>query len=846
MRLVALLLFATAPFAALAQDPAASVRDLPVSRAVRLEGSIQLDGKLDEAAWASAPVTPISTQIDPLEGQPASQRTEVRVLYDDEALYVGARLWDSGEVTARLGRRDMRLGDSDWFGVMLDSYHDHRTAFGFDVNPAGVQRDEVKTIEDDDNSWDAVWRVATSVDSAGWTAEYRIPFSQLRFRPDSALTWGVQFERIIGRNHEYSASTFIPKSAPGGVPAYGHLTGLRMLRPGSSLELLPYVVSRAEYVDPGADPFRTTSEYSSSFGGDLRYRVASNLTLNASVNPDFGQVEVDPAVVNLGVYETFFEEKRPLFLEGSEIFDFASENTSGGRAFYSRRIGRHPSLDAPTGEADIPAATTILGAAKLTGKIGGWSVGSLAAVTDREEARYRDTLGVDRRFVVEPRATYVVARARRELSGGRSMIGGMVTGVHRALSTSALRDELRSEAGTAGLDFRRQTADRMWALDGDATFTLVRGTPAAILAVQRASNHLFQRPDALLLSVDSSARSLFGYGAGVSLRRQGGEHWRGGVAAALTSPGYEVNDLGFGSRTDRADVEGELRYRENRPGSVLREWSTDLNVRSEHNFAGEPILTRADLDYDLTTLGYFEFRASLTRQFRSFDDRLTRGGPMAVRPAQWSGRLSFRTDERRSITGDLDLDGSRNEAGGWGWEIQTELGLKPSDRWSVEIGPTFSREFNVAQYLTSASDAAYVATYGRRYLFAPLSRTELGVETRFNIAFTPTLSLETYLQPLISTGDFGAPAQLVAARTFAFAPHAGTLPSRDFNLRSLRGNSVLRWEWREGSTLYVAWQQSRSDEADYGDFDFSRDGQRLFSIRPDNIFVVKLSYWFTP
>jgi hypothetical protein len=846
MRLVALLLFATAPFAALAQDPAASVRDLPVSRAVRLEGSIQLDGKLDEAAWASAPVTPISTQIDPLEGQPASQRTEVRVLYDDEALYVGARLWDSGEVTARLGRRDMRLGDSDWFGVMLDSYHDHRTAFGFDVNPAGVQRDEVKTIEDDDNSWDAVWRVATSVDSAGWTAEYRIPFSQLRFRPDSALTWGVQFERIIGRNHEYSASTFIPKSAPGGVPAYGHLTGLRMLRPGSSLELLPYVVSRAEYVDPGADPFRTTSEYSSSFGGDLRYRVASNLTLNASVNPDFGQVEVDPAVVNLGVYETFYEEKRPLFLEGSEIFDFASENTSGGRAFYSRRIGRHPSLDAPTGEADIPAATTILGAAKLTGKIGGWSVGSLAAVTDREEARYRDTLGVDRRFVVEPRATYVVARARRELSGGRSMIGGMVTGVHRALSTSALRDELRSEAGTAGLDFRRQTADRMWALDGDATFTLVRGTPAAILAVQRASNHFFQRPDALHLSVDSSARSLFGYGAGVSLRRQGGEHWRGGLAAALTSPGYEVNDLGFGSRTDRADVEGELRYRENRPGSVLREWSTDLNVRSEHNFAGEPILTRADLDYDLTTLGYFEFRASLTRQFRSFDDRLTRGGPMAVRPAQWSGRLSFGTDERRSITGDLDLDGSRNEAGGWGWEIQTELGLKPSDRWSVEIGPTFSREFNVAQYLTSASDAAYVATYGRRYLFAPLSRTELGVETRFNIAFTPTLSLETYLQPLISTGDFGAPAQLVAARTFAFAPYAGTLPSRDFNLRSLRGNSVLRWEWREGSTLYVAWQQSRSDEADYGDFDFSRDGQRLFSIRPDNIFVVKLSYWFTP
>ena len=845
--LVLLLLSALIPFAVHAQaSPSSATADLPVTRAVRIDTTIQLDGRLDEAVWSSAPVTSILRQIDPLEGEPASQRTEVRVLYDDEALYIGARLYDTGPITARLGRRDMRLGDSDWFGVMLDSYHDHRTAFGFDVNPAGVQRDEVKTIEHDDNSWNAVWRVATSVDSAGWTAEYRIPFSQLRFRPDSALTWGVQFERIIGRNHEYSASTFIPKSAPGGVPAYGHLVGLRDLEPGSSLELLPYVVSRAEYVDPGANPFRTTSEYSSSFGGDLRYRLASNLTLNASINPDFGQVEVDPAVVNLGVYETFFDEKRPLFLEGSEIFDFASENTSGGRTFYSRRIGRRPSLGAPTDEADIPSATTILGAAKLTGKIGGWSVGSLAALTDREEARYRDSLGIDRRFVVEPRATYLVTRARRELNGGRSMIGGMVTGVHRALTTDSLRNDLRSEAGMAGLDFRHQTQDRMWALDGDVAFTYVHGTPAAMLRVQRASNHFFQRPDASHLSVDSTATSLAGYRSGLSFRRQGGEHWRGGVAAALTSPGYEVNDLGFGSRTDRADVEGELRYRENRPGTVLREWSAELNVRSEHNFAGEPIMTRADVDYDFTTLGYFDVRTSLTRQFRSFDDRLTRGGPMALRPAQWSGRISLGTDGRRNVTGNMRLGGSHNEAGGWTWSLHTELGLKPSDRWSLSVGPTFSRDFIAAQYLTSLDDASYAPTHGQRYLFAPLSRTELGVETRFNVAFTPTLSLETYVQPLISTGDFGAPKSLVAARTFDFAPWPDTLESEDFNLRSLRGNSVLRWEWREGSTLYVAWQQSRRMEMPFGDFDLERDSRKLFAIRPENIFVVKMSYWLTP
>jgi hypothetical protein len=619
-----------------------------------------------------------------------------------------------------------------------------------------------------------------------------------------------------------------------------------MLRPGSPLEMLPYVVSRAEFVDPGENPYRGRSEYSSSVGADVRYRIASNLTLNASVNPDFGQVEVDPAVVNLGVYETFFDEKRPFFLEGSEIFDFASENTGGGQLFYSRRIGRHPSLDAPTDEADIPPATTILGAGKITGKIGGWSVGTLGALTRREEARYRAADGTDGKVAVEPRATYLVSRARRELNGGRSMVGGMATVVHRALDNDLLRSSFRSDAGTVGMDFRHETADRMWALNGDVAATAVRGSPAAILAVQRSSTHFFQRPDATHLAVDSSATSLFGYGVGLALDRQGGEHWRGSVAAALTSPGYEVNDLGFGSRTDRADAEGEIRYEENRPGSLLREWQTELSLRSEHNFAGEPILTVADFDFDSQTLGYWELSASLTQQFRSLDDRLTRGGPIARRPAEWSGGMSLGTDERLAVTGDADFYGSRNEAGGWSWELSSGIGLKPSDRWSLELGPTFSRSFNAAQYLTSAADPSYAPTYGRRYLFAPLSQTELGLETRLNFAFTPQLSLESYIQPLVSTGDFGDPQQLVAARSYDFAYYGDSLPDSDFNLRSLRGNSVLRWEWREGSTLYLAWQQSRSDEAPYGDFDLGRDGRTLFGIRPDNIFIVKMNYWITP
>ncbi len=840
-----LALASAAPIALAAQAPVAP-RALPVSGAVRATSPIRLDGKLDEAAWTVAPVTDAFTQIDPNEGQPASQKTEVRVVYDDDALYVGVRLHDNGPITARLGRRDMSLGDSDWFGLMIDSYHDHRTAFGFDVNPAGVQRDEAKTINSDDNSWDAVWRVATSIDSAGWTIEYRVPFSQLRFRQDSALTWGVQFERVIGRNHEYSVSTYIPKKDLGGVPAYGHLEGLNRLAPASRLEVLPYTVARSEYVDRGANPFKDKSEYISTAGVDLRYRVASNLTLTASVNPDFGQVEVDPAVVNLGVYETFFAEKRPLFLEGGEIFDFGSGNTSGGLLFYSRRIGRTPTLGAPTSRADLPPVTTILGAGKLTGKLGGWSIGSIAALTGKEEARYLDASNVELRSVTEPRSGYFVGRGRREFRAGRSMLGGVVTGVARTLDSDVLRNSFRSNATAGGIDFRHESMDRQWAFRGDIEGSLIHGTPTSLIAVQRASNHYFQRPDALHLDVDSSASSLAGYGLSLAATKQGGVHWRGELAGAMTSPGYEVNDIGFAQRTDRRDLQTTITYLENQPSDLLRRWSSSWIVRSERNYANEPVQTATTLTYSLTTLGYWSSSGSARRLFGSFDDRLTRGGPIARRPSSWAANTSLSSDGRRPVTGTARFNFVNDEAGGWSWGTGLTLGLKTSTRWNLTMGPSLARASVIAQYVTSVSDAAYSPTYGRRYVFAPLSQTELGIETRFNYAFTPLLTLETYVQPLISTGDYGATKQLVAARTFDFTPYSGSIPNLDFNLRSLRGNSVLRWEWREGSTLYVAWQQSRRDTDILGTFDLDRDGRALIGSRPDNIFLVKINYWLAP
>ena len=821
-------------------------RPITISRAARTTAPIELDGKLNESAWASAPVTDSFTQIDPDEGKPASQRTEVRVLYDDTFLYVGARLHDAGRITGRLGRRDMDFGDSDWFGVMLDSYLDHRTAFGFDVNPAGVRHDEIKTINTDDYSWDPVWEAATTIDSAGWTAEYRIPFSQLRYSNAREQMWGVQFERIIGRNREYAVSTFIPKSIQGGVPEYGHLVGIEDIRAGKRIEVLPYTVQRASYVDPGANPYRDKPDLGTEVGLDVLYRLSSNLTVNAAFNPDFGQVEVDPAVVNLGVYETFFEEKRPFFIEGSEIFGFGAAGTSGGQIFYSRRIGRAPTLSPPPGPNDMPTATTILGAAKLSGKVGGWSLGVLEAVTAEEEARVQTAAGATDRFAVEPLANYFVGRARREWRGGQTYFGAILTAVNRDLTSDPQRALLHRGAYASGVDFRHEFARRGWALNGDVELSRVEGSTSAMIATQRLSRHYFQRPDADHLEVDSSATSLNGYSANLRVTKIGGTHWRGFVGSAFTSPNYEVNDLGFAVRTDRRDFAASLTYLENRPGSVWRRWQVNAQGRAERNYDWQSIQNFIGLNTFAQTLGYWGISANVTHFLKSYDDRLTRGGPLAVRPRRWSGELSVSSDGRKPVTVNGYGGGQDVEFGGWEYFVGANLGLKTSSRWNLTAGPSFSRLYTPAQFVQSVADPSYTATFGRRYVFAPLRQTSVGFETRFNFTFSPTLSLETYAQPLLSSADYGDATQFVAPKTYEFTPYSGEVPNLDFNLRSLRGNAVLRWEWREGSTLYVAWQQQRSDFAPYGDFDFGRDRRALFATRPDNIFLIKMNYWLNP
>jgi Domain of unknown function (DUF5916)/Carbohydrate family 9 binding domain-like len=850
-----LLSFLAAPVAAPAQqaDPHAG-QTPPVIRAVRVTSPIRVDGRLDEPAWAAAQVVSAFTQYDPEEGKPASERTEARVMYDDDALYVGMRLHDRGRVNARLGRRDMDLADADWVGLVVDSYHDHLSAFSFDINPAGVRRDETKTDRGDDNDWDAVWEGAASVDSGGWSAEYRIPFSQLRFNPQDS-TWGIQLERIIGRRNEYSVLAFTPKRERGGIARYGHLEGLHGIRTGRRLELLPYTVARADFVDPRGNPFRTDHEYGARIGGDLKYRVTSNLTLDATVNPDFGQVELDPAVVNLTQFETVFSERRPFFVEGRDIFTFNSGNNgilpASGSLFYSRRVGGLTSaVGPPTDAADLPEATRILGAAKLSGRTaGGWSLGLLDAVTGSETARYRTDTG-DATLTVEPATNFFVGRAKRDLRGGQSFIGGMVTAVNRRLNTPELRGALRTAGYTAGIDFKHEFAQRRWRVTGFASASHVRGDSLAILREQvLVPYHQFARPDSRALSVDSGATSLTGLQAEVRLAKQAGAHWRGGLGMATITPGYEIADFGSQRRAARADVDGSLTYLQQQPQGMLRSWQAGASLRHEWNYDGDHILTAFSAIGFLQHLSYWSATWQVGLQPRSFDDRLTRGGPIAIRPATGFGFLEIDSDARKPVVGSAGTFWQTDDAGGGDVNGFASLQLKSSPRWNLSVGPSWDRAVVAAQYVGSVPDATPQALYGRRYLFTRLTQTTVSLDARFNYTFTPDLSLQVYAAPFISAVDFGDSTRYLAAgRTFRFATDTVTgVHPADFNLRSLRGNAVLRWEWRQGSTLFLAWSQVREDFAeDVGDFRFGRDRAALFRAQPDNVFLIKVNYWINP
>lgn len=857
---------------------------VPTLQASRTQIPIVIDGRLDEEPWRQTPVASGFRQRDPNEGQPATDRTEIHVVYDDGALYVGARMHDGepARIVRRLSRRDAEA-DADSITVYVDPRHDHLTGASFTVSAAGSRGDAIVYNDSwTDDSWDAVWESAVSVDDQGWTAEIRIPFSQLRFAADDRHTWGLNLSRFIRRKNESDWWELVPKKESGLASRMGHLVGLDGIPGRRHLELLPYGTTRVEHdatVAP-ADPFHSGRRAFGGAGLDLKWGLSSSLTLDATVNPDFGQVEVDPAVVNLTAFETFFQEKRPFFIEGSQIFanfgrsganSFFGFNRADPDLFYSRRIGRAPQGTAGGDFVDQPTATTILGAAKLTGKTAkGWSLGLLDAVTSPEWARTATADGRGR-VEVEPASNYLVARVRRDV-GQRAGFGFLVTSVTRDLAAPALADRLPSRATVVGSDGHVfLDAKRDWVITGGVAGSWVNGSAPAITRLQLASTRYYQRPDAPHIHFDPAARSLSGWTGQINLNKNNGNLT---VNAALwgVSPGFEANDAGFNTTADRAGGHAAVvwskptpdRWTRSRALVVAKWWTWNFN----RELQGDGFHTF----WNATFLNYWRANGGGYYMHRTQDDRLTRGGPSMLRPGGRGLSLGFSSDGRRALSVGLDGSYSTNEFGGWGTNTELGITLKPSPSITVSTGPAVSRTHALAQYVTAVVDPSAAATYGTRYVFSNLEHTEVSLTTRLSAIFTPTLSLQIYAQPLLSVGGYRGFKELAAPRTFSFArygtdagsigydPATGTYAvdpdgsgaapgfsfgNPDFNFKSLRVNAILRWEWRLGSTLYVVWTQQRQGDDHPGDFALGRDARALFGAPADNVFMVKVAYWVT-
>lgn len=853
----------------------------PTLQASRVTQANRLDGKLNESDWGAAAVATDFIQRYPDPGRPATLRTEVRILYDDDAIYVGARMLDPrpDSIAAPLARRDPADINSDWFDVIFDSYHDRRTGYRFGVNPAGTKLDVYHFNDsDDDEKWDARWDVATRIDSLGWTAEYRIPLSQLRFHGSpGAQVWGLNFYRAVARYDEWTHwSAFLP-TTPGFISAFGELRGLVGLQPPSPVEIIPYVSSHVTTGSEAAgNPFRRPQQLGGGAGVDFRLGLGSALSLTGAVNPDFGQVEVDPAVINLSAVETFFPEKRPFFLEGAGIFEFGAPAVSAAYGFsrfvHWRRIGRPPQMSPAAEWVDAPEQTTILGAAKLSGQLsGGWSVGVIDAMTQSENARIIDADGASSLASVEPLTNYFVGRAKRDFDAGRTSIGLLSTATNRRMN-DALTSRLRSDAYLLGIDGTRASHDRRWTIGGHFVHSLVSGSASAIAATQRSSVRYFNRPDASYLEYDPSRVSLAGHDAALSFLYQG-KPWFGSAQLHETSPGFEANDIGYVSRSDLRSLTAAAGLTHNASASVVRDARVMAYTQNAWNYGGTAIYHKVGVTSSAQLQSFWNLTARAAYRPPLLSDRRARGGPLMRVAEQWEASAAIASDRRRVAIGSLTASVEDKPGDSFERELSASLTVRPSPSLQFSIAPSFEVVRDNGQYIRTLADKLATSTFGNRYVFATLRQRTLSVDTRADWTLTPALSFQLFAQPFASTARFMDYKELRAARSFAFDVYGrdkgtvtyleggevmidpdgpGALPSftlenageTSFVSRALRMNAVLRWEYRGGSAVYVVWQQTRDGESalDYG----ARDSGigRVFQVPAKNVLLVKASYRF--
>jgi Domain of unknown function (DUF5916) len=840
------------------------------ARAIRVaDGAVRLDGRLDEAVWQDAPPVTDFTQKEPVEGAIATEFTDVRFLLDDSALYVGARMRSANPaaIQAPMGRRDV-VDQAEYIQLSLDTYLDRRTAYSLGVTASGVRFDHYHPADDEestDTTFDPVWEARTQRDDQGWTAELRVPLSQLRFNAQDTLVWGLNIRRWIPTLNEQDYWVAVPRTEKGWASRFGELHGLDGIAPVRRFELLPYVAGSSRLTGDGGgpNPFDDGINPEGRIGADVKMSVGPNLTFEATVTPDFGQVEADPAEVNLSDNETFFDERRPFFLEGSQLLAGASNNF-----FYSRRIGATPRGPADGDYVAYPQASTILGAAKLTGRLAsGTSLGFLGALTAEESARTFDVgFAAPIRTRVAPQTAYAVARVQQDVGQQGSTVGLQLTGLHRDMPAGdALASLFVRNAISGAADTLLRLADSTYEGRVVVGFSYVDGDAAAIERVQRTSVHYFQRPDrtgGVLL--DPGRRSLSGWQLRSDFDRIAGRHWLWGVTVNADSPGFETNDVGRLTGAGEIDLGGRLTYRETQPGRLFRSYDVGFEVeRSTDWDEGISAIYGVGNETELTLANFWIASLGVEVSSSGLDPSLTRGGPVMGRPEEWEARAGLTSSDgaQTQWSGEVFYEGTGN--GDLTRGIAGGFSVRPAPSWQLSFNPSYSRERATRQYVTRL-DGGRPETFGSRYVFGIIDRSTVAMQIRFGYTFKPDLNLDLYAEPFAASGRYERFGELAAARsrdlriygesgtTISAQPNGTYLvtdgaesfsfDSPDFNVMSLRSNLVLRWEWRPGSTLYGVWQQNREGDVTGGRAGLG-DLFGSFATEGDHILAVKASFW---
>ncbi len=829
----------------------------------------QIDGRLDDDCWKEGVWTGQFTQFMPYNYAKPSQETEFTVLYDDSYLYVAIRLFDDiDKIERQASRRDEFSGDI--VGISLDSYHDLRTSFEFNLTAAGSKIDLILIDKTTYKNWDPVWYASAGLEDSAWTAEMKIPFSQLRFANKEEHVWGMHVWRWIKRYNEEDQWNVFSIDTPSWVDQFGELHGIKNLKNVRRFELLPYSLARQKfYPKETGNPYADGSDFNFNMGLDGKIGVSSDFTLDFTVNPDFGQVEADPSTLNLTAFETFYEEKRPFFMEGENIFDF---NLNGDRMFYTRRIGHRPSYEPDLGDneyARIPEVSTILNAVKLSGKTrNGLSVGILQSITSRETGEFQTPAG-KKEQTVEPMSNYFVTRILRDFDKGNTSVGGILTSTNRFISDSQQLQYLNKSAYTTGFDVIQYWKEKTYFIDMKTIFSQINGDRQAIYELQQNSRHYYQRPDADYVNLDSTRTQLAGTGGHISFGKGGNSNWLYSEKLSWRSPGLDLNDLGYMRTADKIDQHTGLTYMVQKPNKLFRTYHFSLDQSYSWDFGGNPLQSGLDFFGFLNFINNWVFHYGMNRNFDWQDARLLRGGPAIKLKGKWLYSIGIHSDSRKKFNYNLHSTFAKSDDNITEFfQVFSSIGLRAGERLNFTGEVNYTHNLDDIQYVDTKTFAN-----SDRYLLARIDQNTLNLTFRADICLTPNFTIQYYGSPFITAGKFfnfkrvtdpkaekysdrlhilqGTEIQYndkdgvynIDENNDGFTDYSFDKP--DFNFQEFHSNLVLRWEYKPGSTFYFVWTHGRSNYVNENIVSMNKNFNKLLDIKPQNVFMVKFNYWFT-